>query len=90
METVQPFAMTKRWLWLATVLDMTISGGLACLLVWHLDWRCCTVVNVSLDAAGSILGYTVAFGVFLPIIFIVGGAIVEGVASKPPRAGCHD
>lgn len=75
--------MNEGWVWFVAAIDLAISIGLAHLLVRYFDWRCCTMINASLDASGSILGYTVVIGsVFFPIVFFFGGAIVVGIVDS--------
>ena len=72
--------MTEGWIWIAAILDLAVSFGLAQLLV-HFGWRWSYMMNQPLDASNSILGYAVMFGVFLPIIALFGGAMIAG--SRP-------
>lgn len=69
--------MTEGWVGIAAVIDLALSIGLAQMLV-HFGWRWSYMMDRPLDASNSILGFTVMFGVFLPIIVLFGGALVAG------------
>lgn len=67
--------MTEGWLWIAAVIDLAVSIGLAQLLV-HFGVRWSYMAEQPLDASNSVLGFTVLFGLLLPIVALLVGAML--------------
>lgn len=67
--------MTEGWIWVAAVLDLVLSMGLAQVLV-HFGVRWSYMMDQPLDASSSVLGLTVLFGVALPIVALAVGPML--------------
>lgn len=62
--------MTEGWVWIAAVIDLAVSIGLAQLLV-HFGVRWSYMMEQPLDASNSVLGLTVLFGLLLPLVALL-------------------
>lgn len=69
--------MAESWVWIAAVVDLAVSLGVAQLLV-HFGVRWSYMAEQPLDASSSILGFTVLFGLLLPLVALfLGAALVS-------------
>lgn len=64
--------MTEGWVWIAAVIDLAVSIGLAQFLV-HFGVRWSYMLERPLDASNSVLGLTVLFGLLLPLVALLVG-----------------
>lgn len=76
--------MSEGWVWTAAACDLAVSIGLAQLLV-HFGVRWSYMVNGTLDASNSVLGFTVLFGLLLPIVSLSVGPMMACC-----RSGAHE
>lgn len=76
--------MTEGWVWIVAVIDLAVSIGVAQLLV-HFGVRWSYMMEQPLDASNSVLGFTMLFGLLLPIVALMVSPMITCRSSGSPE-----